>query len=276
MTDKKLMQQALNALEQVAEYFNVDSTETKTIIALRERLTQPDPVPYWHNEFLKHNTTSEQPAQQEPVACAVCNEVHTILDTDESKIIRNAADGYPEGRTPRVLTLQERVIALCVYAADWKRWCIEKENASPAQQQDMPKIGCVNHDCDKCKAQPQQEPDYKALWKQMCERCDELDAKLAQQQEPVAWTDLLKKADEIVRGKIVWKRFIDGTPLANDIAVWMADFAQKHTSPPASKPWVGLTAKETVQLWNDVQGDDIGGADRFARAIEAKLREKNS
>ena len=69
-TDKELMQQALNALEQVAEYFNVDSTETKTIAALRERLAQPDPVPYWHSEFLKHNTTSGQPAQQqEPVAC---------------------------------------------------------------------------------------------------------------------------------------------------------------------------------------------------------------
>lgn len=27
------------------------------------------------------------------------------------------------------------------------------------------------------------EPDYKALWQQMCERCDELDAKLAQQQK---------------------------------------------------------------------------------------------
>jgi hypothetical protein len=31
------------------------------------------------------------------------------------------------------------------------------------------------------------EPDYKALWQQMCERCDELDKKLAQpEQEPVA------------------------------------------------------------------------------------------
>lgn len=69
--DRELMQQALEALEQVAKYFNVDSTEAKTIIALRKRLVQPDPSAYWHNEFLKHNTTSEQPAQQqEPVAWA--------------------------------------------------------------------------------------------------------------------------------------------------------------------------------------------------------------
>ena len=100
----------------------------------------------------------------------------------------------------------------------------------------------------------------------------------AQQQEPVAWTDLLKKADEIVRGKIVWKRFIDGTPLANDIAVWMADFAQQHTSPqpPQRKP---LTDEE---IWDEVKAADLDwqtgwsldedASNRyitFARAIEA-------
>jgi hypothetical protein len=68
---------------------------------------------------------------QEPVACAVCYEVHGILDADESKIIRDAKDGYPDGRIQRRLTLQERVTALCVYAADWKRWCLEKENTTP-------------------------------------------------------------------------------------------------------------------------------------------------
>ena len=52
---------------------------------------------------------------------------HSILDGDESKIIRNAKDGYPEGREARVLTLAERVKSLCIYAADWKRWCEEAE-----------------------------------------------------------------------------------------------------------------------------------------------------
>jgi len=72
-----------------------------------------------------------QPAPVQAVACAVCNEVHAIFDADESKIIRDAKDGYPEGRTPRTLTLQERVNALCKYASDWKRWCLEKENTTP-------------------------------------------------------------------------------------------------------------------------------------------------
>jgi hypothetical protein len=51
-------------------------------------------------------------------------------------------------------------------------------------------------------------------------------------QEPVAWADLLKEAQQIVESKFLWKKFIDGTPLANDIAFWMADFAQQYTTLP--------------------------------------------
>ncbi len=37
--------------------------------------------------------------------------------------------------------------------------------------------------------------------------------------------ELLNRAKTIVRESVLYKRFIDGTPLENDIAVWMADFA---------------------------------------------------
>ena len=86
----------------------------------------------------------EQAERQEPVACSVCKEVHAILDADESQIIRNAEDGYPDGRKPRILTLQERVNALCVYASDWKRWCLEKENAAPPQQEKQKPVAWAN------------------------------------------------------------------------------------------------------------------------------------
>lgn len=39
--------------------------------------------------------------------------------------------------------------------------------------------------------------------------------------------ELMKRAQVIVEGKYVWKKFIDGTPLSNDIAVWMAEFARE-------------------------------------------------
>lgn len=53
--------------------------------------------------------------------CRHCANAHAVLDADESRIIRNTKDGYPEGREDKTLTLAERVAALCRYAADWKR-----------------------------------------------------------------------------------------------------------------------------------------------------------
>jgi hypothetical protein len=61
-------------------------------------------------------------------------------------------------------------------------------------------------------------------------------ARSAPVQEPVAWVDLLKAAEQIVKEKFLYKRFIDGTPLANDIPCWMATFAQEHATPPAAQP----------------------------------------
>lgn len=52
-----------------------------------------------------------------------------------------------------------------------------------------------------------------------------------------------------------------------------------YTSPPASKPWVGLTDEEAEDIWNcycDEMGEaSINDAPDIARAIEAKLKEKN-
>ena len=47
-----------------------------------------------------------------------------------------------------------------------------------------------------------------------------------------------------------------------------------YTSPPASKPWVGLTQQDINIAFDDTQ--EGGGFDDFARAIETKLREKNA
>ena len=94
-----------------------------------------------------------------------------------------------------------------------------------------------------------------------------------EQGEPVAWVDLLKEAQQIVESKFLWKRFIDGTPLANDIACWMADFAQQHTT-PQQRTWVGLTEDEIYRVWLSV--DEENDRMAFGKAVEAKLREKNS
>jgi hypothetical protein len=84
------------------------------------------------------------------------------------------------------------------------------------------------------------------------------------------WVDLLKDAEQIVRSKELRKKFIDGTPLANDIPVWMADFAHSQIY-PLRREWVGLTPEE-LHLGEARSAEEIA----YARAIEAKLKEKNN
>ena len=111
----------------------------------------------------------------------------------------------------------------------------------------------------------------------MAENARELGLDYEPAQEPLAWVDLLKEAQQIVESKVLWKRFIDGTPLSNDIACWMAAFAQQHTTPP-QRTWVGLTDKEIDELWlshHDDFGNALSAID-YERAIEAKLKEKNT
>jgi len=89
-------------------------------------------------------------------------------------------------------------------------------------------------------------------------------------QEPVAWIDFQKEAQQIVESKVLWKKFIDGTPLANDIACWMADFALQHTHPP-QRTWQGLTDDEHCDIWYKESLDWM----EYGKAIEAKLKERN-
>jgi hypothetical protein len=41
------------------------------------------------------------------------------------------------------------------------------------------------------------------------------------------------------------------------------------------REWRGLTVPEMVDLWRTATGDEFGGVERFARAIEAALKERN-
>jgi len=122
-------------------------------------------------------------------------------------------------------------------------------------------------------------------------------------QEPVAWIDLQKEAQQIVESKVLWKKFIDGTPLVNDIACWMADFALQHIHQPqrteqnfcprcgkrtndihtctppqrsesSGKPsaWVGLTDEELTDLFYNT---NLGQQSAVSQAV-ALLKEKNT
>ena len=88
----------------------------------------------------------------------------------------------------------------------------------------------------------------------------------AQQQEPVAYMnpDDLEKMKKFGRGSVAW-----ATP---------TDFCTQpvYTSPPASKPWVGLTTNELDEIDAPIRERGHATIAEIYRAIEAKLREKNT
>ncbi len=57
---------------------------------------------------------------------------------------------------------------------------------------------------------------------------DHVASSLREQAEPDDYVALLAEAKRRVRASVLWKRFIEHTPLENDIAVWMADFASER------------------------------------------------
>jgi hypothetical protein len=89
--------------------------------------------------------------------------------------------------------------------------------------------------------------------------------------EPIAWIN----AEEIgymyvskLNGSTDWKTNLGLVPEENDIPL--------YTAPP-KKEWVGLTDEEILEEYRQSYGDDGNLTDvYFARAIEAKLKEKNT
>lgn len=77
-------------------------------------------------------------------------------------------------------------------------------------------------------------------------------------QEP-DWVTLQKEAEHIIKDKPTYKRFIDGTPLSNDISCWMADFAMEHgiyqpvepAAPIIPAGWVMVPKEPTERQWEE-------------------------
>jgi uncharacterized coiled-coil protein SlyX len=130
----------------------------------------------------------------------------------------------------------------------------------------------------KCQQCVVQEPDYKALWQQMCERCDELDKELSATDRQV----------EILSDALAESRREVAAPMQEPVA-YLCENAVGHkyfrwkkpsstfkpialyTTPPAAqRQWVNLTDEEIDELVNRFARYEL------ARAIEAKLKEKNA
>jgi hypothetical protein len=221
-------------------------TKDEALKLALEALEEADEIEFWNKQ--KEAITAIKEALAQPEACHTCAEIHAVLDADESEIIRNAQDGYPEGRTPHELTLLERVTALCTYAADWKRWCVKAEAlAQPVQEPDIsrPKESdytsqvsytrALEAYCDTL-AQPAQEPFGHWHWEQPMTK-------------PLQGWFVKGPSDGKLNG-------VTGVAL--------------YTT-PQQHPWVGLTNDEISAT---SKGHIVRST--YARAIEAKLKEKNT
>ena len=86
----------------------------------------------------------------------------------------------------------------------------------------------------------------------------------AQQQEPVAWV--------LVDGELSYPDEIDWETLQEQ----GHEVELLYTSPPASKPWVGLSTSDLDEIDAPIRERGSATIAEIYRAIEAKLREKNA
>jgi hypothetical protein len=123
------------------------------------------------------------------------------------------------------------------------------------------KIGCVNHDCDQCKAQPERLAELG--WQEIdCPICGGgARAFPKPEQEPVAHTT----------GHCENHKQKGGCQLHNLQCGW-PDCDRKSITTPPQRTWVGLTEQDLDYLCNLAYTGD----EEFALAVQAKLMEKNA
>ena len=107
--------------------------------------------------------------------------------------------------------------------------------------------------------------------------------------KPVAWIkeqELAYMSAATGIGETEWKTNLGLKPEPGDVPLyaapaetpWVKTYAggkPNYTTPAEKREWVGLTDEEIADSWSKSKGDVLYRLVPFARAIEAKLREKN-
>jgi hypothetical protein len=136
----------------------------------------------------------------------------------------------------------------------------------PASIYAEPKIGCVNHDCDKCKAVQSAERGEPVAHPVIAGALFDFMGWLTSRKE----TLILSSADNAGPAVEVITEFAKMRGLSLDGAR-VQDW-QDTTPPAAQKPWVGLTDEEKASLANSVDYEEYY---LLVENVEAKLKAKN-
>ena len=143
----------------------------------------------------------------------------------------------------------------CIDTACGRDECPNGWPKAAQPEKDIPKIGCVNHDCDKCKAQPEQEP-------------------VAMKFKIYKPTVPDPTRQDINNALLPWVYDQDRSS-GFDASMWVTPVS---TLPP-QRTWVGLTDGEWMNIvnkdhaWYGQRPDEV--AHEVAKLVEAKLRTKN-
>ena len=128
----------------------------------------------------------------------------------------------------------------------------DAKREQPAEQ-DMPKIGCVNHDCDKCKAQ-QQEPAAIYVGETWCGSVVRL------------YQDLPLETSLYTSSPTHAQTIKDQETVIHRLQKRYAELEAK-----VGKPWVGLTEEEFQMIY-----DMSRTSAEMMEMVETKLQEKNT
>lgn len=105
------------------------------------------------------------------------------------------------------------------------------------------------------------------------------DVQQEMEQEPVAFMWDYKRLDGHVETKAIFAHHYKNSHSPGDLAYLLKgrDATPLYTHPPR-REWVGLTDEEVQTIWKDATGwgDPSHDDEDLVRAIEAKLKEKNT
>ena len=205
-------------------------------------------------------TLPEQPAQQqEPVAWMYQNKsTHEVSFQKHMRSFVDHGAWYEVPLYSEPLANQEKTSG----------------SPKPAKPEALRLADAMEYDldwCDEAAAELRRMHDLLGKANALCRiRVEEIERLKAQpEQEPVAW---MYQCSADSSGPVLTQHKKDWAESGSGL--WVE--TPLYTSPPASKPWVGLTDEQIAEIAATPCAVAGSYVHTFARAIEAKLREKNT